>query len=160
MSKWSRLRAIALAVILSSLPVLSFAKGYRSVVVSMTDGTTTTVALEAEMTMRLTDTSVEFVSTDNTTVTLEKQTVASMSFSELSGIADVANNAGKFSFSGNVISIAGLAKGSVVTVHDVAGRCVNREATDGGNYELRLGSFSAGVYIVSVNGVSYKIEVK
>lgn len=160
MSKGGRLWAIVLTVVLSSLSVSSYAKGYKSVVVSMTDGTTTTVALEADMTMRLTETSVEFVSSGQTTVTLDKLTVASLSFSEMSGIADAVSDAGGFSFSGDVLRITGLANGSAVAVFDVAGRCVSREVAADGNYELRLGSLPAGVYIVNVNGVSYKIEVK
>lgn len=160
MLKGSRLCTIILTVILSSLSVSSYAKGFRSVIVHMIDGSTTAVALEADMTMRLTETSVEFASTENTTVTLDKKTVESMSFSEMSGISNVVNDAGEFNFSGNALHISGLADGSIVAVFDVSGHCVSREVANNGKYELHLGSLSAGVYIVNVNGVSYKIDVK
>lgn len=160
MSKGGILWAIVLTVILSALPMSSYAKGYRSVVVSMTDCTTTRVELAADMAMRFTQESLEFVSSGQTTVTLDKQKVASLSFSEISGISNVVSDAGRFGFSGDLLRITGLADGSAVALFDATGRCVSREVANNGNYELHLSSLPAGVYIVNVNGVSYKIKVK
>lgn len=146
-------------MLLSAMPFAMHAQGgVRSVVVKMTDGTVNYVTIEKGMTAEFTAKSLAFAG-PNTSVELDKAKVESMSFSETVGINEINGDAFELTVAGSEISLKGLPAGSTVAVYDTAGRCLSRAVADG-DYTLSADSFAAGVYIVNVNGVSYKISFK
>lgn len=154
----SGLRVMVLSCFLMSFAAISFAQTYRSAVVNMKDGTVTKIELEDGLATQFTETTIDFVG-DDSTLSLNKEDVSFISFSELSGISKITDDSLRFSIVGNTLYIAGLADGSNVAVYDIAGRCLSNTIVSG-DFEISLNGLSTGVCIVNVNGVSYKIGVK
>ena len=62
-------------------------------------------------------------------------------------------------FNGDSMLFDSLPDGSVIAVFDMAGATVMSH-TASGSHELRLGLLPAGVYVVRVNNMSYKVTVR
>lgn len=144
------------AIGLCAVAPTAYASGYRSAVVEKTDGSTAIIDLEPEMTTRFDGDMLTFTGT-GTSVEIPKSDLVSITFSETTGITDITASP---SLTDGAISFTGLPAGSIIAVFDTAGRCLSSTRTTGGDGCLSLNSLPAGVYIVSVNGFSYKISVK
>lgn len=155
----NKVHSLITAALLSAAVPAAHAQTYDSVVVDMADGSQTTVTLEKGMTTEFSSTSVIFSSPAGTAVDLNKDDVVAFSFSETSGVADIAGNAAAPALTSGGLSFSNLPAGSSISVHDTAGRLAE-SATASGDFTLPLGDLPAGVYIVTVNGTSYKISVK
>lgn len=132
------------------------AQGYKSAVVEKTDGTTTLINLDQSMTTQFEGDMLTFTGA-NTSVEIPKSDLVAISFSELSGINEV--NAAPTMADG-CLTFTGLPEGSTIAVFDTAGRCLSSSVAEGGDKCLPLNNLTTGVYIVRVNGFSYKISVK
>jgi len=147
------------ALIVSAVAMATYAQNYRSVVVDMTDGSQTMVALEEGLTTKFVGAYVIFDSPTSSKVVLVKANIVSMSFSETSGIADVVSDSTAPVYGDGVVSFRGLPADSSVDMYDMSGRRL-MHADASGDYTLSLGDLTPGIYIVTVNRISYKISVK
>lgn len=144
-------------LLLSCVATVSYAQGYKSIVVEMADGTTTGINLEEGMTTEFTEDKVVFAS-EQSTVQLEKKDVVSMSFSKSAGITKVSRETSQFVVGDNSISFKGLPSKSKISLFDLSGACIDR-ITASGDYCLSLSNLATGIYIISINDISYKIQV-
>ncbi len=151
--------SLLVALIVSAVAMATYAQGYKSVVVDMIDGSQTMVALEQGLTTKFVGAYVIFDSPTSSNVVLAKANIASMSFSETTGIADVVSDSTAPVYGDGVISFNGLPAGSSVEMFDMSGHRL-MHADVSGDYTISLGNLTPGVYIVTVNRISYKISVK
>ena len=152
------LKVLAASLLLCSA-ITSRADGYRRVEIQEFNGNITSVDLSDNLTTEFSDGMVRFVDGD-LMFEFDRESVKSFNFGEVStGIqnADAEGNApsieqGKMSFSN-------LPVGSRVMVVSLSGNVV-RDIKAEGSYSISLNTLPEGVYVVKVNGVSYKITVK
>lgn len=134
------------------------AAGYRAMNVNMTDGSQITVNLSDELRVSFT-TSEMVITTPGATdeVKVDRSKIAGFTLTDLNSI-DAVTDATP-GFDGRSLSLSSLPEGSVVNVYDAGGLCV-MSLDVAGSAVVDLGCLQTGVYIVSVNGMSYKISVK
>lgn len=136
----------------------AFAEGYKSVVVKLTDGTTTTVNLSTELTTTFSDSEAIF-SDATTRVAFQRSQLATFEFSKTSGIHALTVSEGaqpSVDVAPHCISIDGLAPDTPIRLHDAAGKCVSAtHATD--HFIFDTSALSTGTYILSVGTATYKI---
>ena len=135
-----------------------FAEGYKSVVVRLTDGTTTTVNLSAEMTTTFSD--AEAIFSDATTkVAFQRSLLATFEFSKTAGLRSLTADAGAQPYvdvAPHRISIDGLAPDTPIRLHDAAGKSL-KETHATSHFDFDTSSLNAGTYILTVGTASYKI---
>lgn len=156
-----KLQRLTLAAILALGGTLSaHADGFRSVLVTLQDGSETQINLNDKMTTQFDDTFVIF-SDGNALVKVLRTQFYRMTFSTELGIDHLTadGKADGFSFNGRALSFKGLKAGTNVEVFATDGRLISSTAAEG-TYTLRLDGVPAGVYAVKVNGVSYLISLK
>lgn len=137
------------------MPAAAHAEGgaYRSVVVEMVNGSRSVINIVDGLTTTLSTLQIKFKG-PGTTVSIPKNNVAALSFSEQAGISDA-------HISGDNLSLSNLPAGSDVNIYDTAGRLLQHSRAAEGNLTLPLSRLSStGVYIVNVNGINYKIVVQ
>lgn len=146
---------------MSIVILMAQAAGFRTLVVSQTDGTQVKIELTDEFNAWFEDGMLQVFGTP-TEISIPQDKIKSFAFSEesKSGIADVeVADAAAPQVSGNRLIFKQLPAKSSVAVYDAAGRCL-ANATAEGDYVLSLDSLGAGLRLVTVNGVTYKIVVK
>ena len=78
-----------------------------------------------------------------------------------SSIQSIVDNANDMKFDGNVVLFPALKAGSNIAVYAANGMVlINKNITADGEYSLPLTGLSQGVYIVNVNGKTFKIVKK
>lgn len=82
-------------------------------------------------------------------------------FNDGSGINDVVAETAMIKFKGDVIEFTAFEKGSNILVYAANGMLLmKRTVSDSGDCTLSLSSLSQGVYVVNVNGKTFKIVKK
>jgi len=148
-----------MALVVSTIAMSANAQVYKSVVVDMTDGSRTVITLEKGMKTEFGIVNVVFISPSGDNVEIAKDNFVSMSFADPSGINGVVSDNPAPEYIDGQLSFNGLPAGSRVDVFDAAGRTV-RHAEVSGDYTLSLSGLTPGIYIVTVNGINYKVSVK
>ncbi len=138
--------------------VSAWADGYRSVIVKLQDGSTTQINLRDDLKTSFNETDVVF-SDHGSRWTFAKADVVDFTFSEALGIRSTQAAGTCPELSGRVATFGNLPAGSHVSLFSADGRTL-RSAEAAGSYRLSLEGLPAGSYVVSVNGVSYKIQLK
>jgi len=150
---------ILAAALLSGVSAIgASAAVYHGLTVSLNDGTTVSVELSDEFSATFTGSHLHLVSATRE-VDVPREKLVSFAFTGEDGIDAVDADGDAPVVGGGKISFTGLADGTVVAVHDLAGRLLSQEVVSG-SHTVDLGSLAPGVVIVSVNGVSYKVNVK
>lgn len=130
---------------------------YSHVVLHMTDGTSTEIVLCDDLELSFTDTEL-VAKGGGADVTVARKQIDKVTHTYTSAVED-AMAAASFSFSGNTLRFGNLPAGTIVNVFSAAGALV-RTADAEGDFELSLDDLTAGAYVVSANGMSYKVIVK
>lgn len=143
---------------LSLLLMSGTAAAYDRLSVHLTDGSKVDVTLCDEMSIAFTPTEL-VATTDGVDVKVARADISHFTHSAASGISDLESSDAGFDRNGNTLVFTGLNANSVITVCNIAGVEILRAVADG-DYSLSLDGFSHGVYVVTVNNVSYKIAVK
>lgn len=129
--------------------------GYKSVVVTLHDGSSTKIDLTDGMKTTFDETNVVFAD-DVFHLEFEKSQVAKFEFSETSGINEIGASGAEFEH--GILTLSGMPSNSKIAIYTIAGTCV--EAIEfAGNCNIDLNNLQAGVYIVNINNVSYKIAI-
>ncbi|MCM1110773.1 MAG: T9SS type A sorting domain-containing protein [Clostridium sp.] len=150
------MKRIYTACLLAAAALSASAAGYRSLAVNQTDGTDVTIELTDEMSAWFEE-GMFMVFGTSTEVSVPQTNIKSFTFSETSSLATVAADA--LVLEGGKMTFTNLPAGSVATVVNAAGQLVD-SARPEGSWELDLAGYPAGVYMVTVNGVTYKIATK
>ena len=136
----------------------AWADGYRSLIVTFQDGTTSQINLTDGMQTKFTTTQVRFVD-GATRVTFDKTTIASWCFDESVGIQSAQADAAAPSLSGRTVRLSAVPAGTTVRVVSADGRTIVSE-TVAGNYEISLQGQPAGTYIIGIGQQAFKIHIK
>lgn len=76
-------------------------------------------------------------------------------------ITNLNNGKTSMSLDGESLLFPALTEGSTVAIYDMGGKTIlSKSITATGEYSFPLSSLNAGVYMVSVNGLTYKIVKK
>ena len=80
---------------------------------------------------------------------------------EIKGVADLQTEASPFKFDGSVLFFPALKANSTVSVYTLNGTLVFKKTVhQNGEYAFPLSNLNAGIYMVNVNGLTYKIVKK
>ena len=151
------MRKFLLCAIAACSAFITNAAGYDKLNVHLTDGTTMEVVLVSDLKLSFTDTELVAKGT-NVELTVPRESIVKFVHTPNQAGIDVVT-AGGMTLSGNTLSFDSLSAGSVVNVYTASGIQV-RSLTAEGAVEIDLDGLTAGVYVVNVNGVSYKISVQ
>ena len=134
------------------------AEGYRSVAIHLNDGSKTEIRLSDDLKATFTSDQLVVHSTDKT-VSVAKNRIQSFTFSEEEplGVADPEAASAAPRITGSTMTFDGLAEGTSIAVYAVSGALLH-SAVASGSYSIDLSGLPAGVCIVKVNEVSYKIS--
>ena len=152
-------RLLAVAAAVAAFSGAASAGVYNVLNVNLNDGTTTAIALTDDLRVSFNETHlIATGSLANVSVDRSKIVYFTHSYDANVGVNEIAAGS-EASFNGNSISFSNLPAGSVVRVFSIGGALV-REAAAEGDYTLSLDELASGNYIVNVNNMSYKINIR
>lgn len=77
------------------------------------------------------------------------------------GISNIKLDSSKFKMDGDVLTFPELKRNSTVSIYTLNGTCLRREShAEGGPCKLDISGIGSGVYLVKVNGLTFKIYKK
>lgn len=151
------MRKLILTLLLLSV-VVTHAQEYSKVVVTLTDGTIRTISLSEKPIVTIANGKL-VIKTEMTTTEFDRANVSRFNFiSDVDGIEEIESDVQDVYKDGDNLCFSNLPENSLIEIYATDGTLLKRE-TASGTYKITLSDFSAGVYIVSVNGVSTKIAV-
>ena len=146
-----------LSVILMAFGVLSHAESYEGILVTLVDGTTTTISFSEKPVIKFQSDKL-VVHSDAVSTEFDRSKVSRFNYvGDVTTRVDVVvKNDVKVFNKGGVLLFANLPVNSEIRLFSADGKLLKRDiSTD--NYVLNITDFSSGIYIVKVNGVSTKI---
>lgn len=131
--------------------------GYHQLRVNLTGGEQVSIELSEDLKVSFTEENLEAhgVYAD---VVIPRVNIVDFEHLEESGVDIIGAESGVQRV-GNSLTFTGLADNSEISVIDMGGRLVSSEKASG-QYTLSLDGLTAGVYVVRVNNMSYKVTVK
>ncbi|MBR5898055.1 MAG: T9SS type A sorting domain-containing protein [Muribaculaceae bacterium] len=141
------------------LGLVVHSKEYYGITIMMLDGSITTVRLSGEPVIKYCEEKI-VITTNETTAEIAQENVVSLSYSDVNSVEDLADSTDNLYISkkGEMLIFENLPTNSNILMHNINGiQIKNITASD--YYEISLSNLSAGIYIVSVNGVSTKISI-
>ena len=135
-------------------------KAETSLVVWKKDGSKIAFALSERPVVTFGENALMINST-TVSVSYDLESMAKFTYENIddSGIKNIENDkASSFKFDGEMLLFPSLKAGSTVSIHSLSGVLVfNRTIESAGDYSLPLTNLDKGVYLVSVDGLTYKI---
>lgn len=152
------MRKVLMPLFLLLFSSMMLAQEYNNVVVTLTDGTSRTISLSEKPIVTIANGKL-VIKTDMSTTEFDRANVARFNFvSDLVGIDEISSDDNEVIKDGDNLYFSNLPEDSLIKIYTADGSLV-KSTTASGAYKISLAEFSAGVYIVSVNGVSTKIAV-
>lgn len=152
------MRKVLMPLFLLLFSSMMLAQEYNNVVVTLTDGTSRTISLSEKPIVTIANGKL-VIKTDMSTTEFDRANVARFNFvSDLVGIDEISSDDNEVIKDGDNLYFSNLPEDSLIKIYTADGSLV-KNMTVSGAYKISLADFSAGVYIVSVNGVSTKIAV-
>ena len=136
---------------------MSYAESYEGILVTLVDGTTTTISFSEKPVIKFQSDKL-VVHSDAVSTEFDRSTVARFNYvgDVTTRVDAVVKNDVKVFNKGGVLLFANLPVNSEIRLFSADGKLLKRDiSTD--NYVLNITDFSSGIYIVKVNGVSTKI---
>lgn len=141
------------------------AAAYRSVIVQRRDGSQVKIGVQAGMTAAMADGLLKFTSSKGE-ISLPVEEVGHWKFSTAAAPEDlwtgidatVADDVA-VDYSGDIITIAGLAAGSDVSLYSLDGRLTARGAYDGLRYTVSTAGLAPAVYILVFGNHQFKLKL-
>lgn len=139
------------------------ALNYHSVKVTRTDGTTLSISIENATTVTIAD-GIHHWQSEKGTIEMPSADVHSWIFSKdtadtsaWSGIADASTSTENIAVTAAEVELSGLPADSSVTIHDLNGRSLYSTQCEG-DCSISLLPYPSGIYILTVNNRSIKIQ--
>lgn len=152
------MRKVLMPLFLLLFSSMMLAQEYNNVVVTLTDGTSRTISLSEKPIVTIANGKL-VIKTDMSTTEFDRANVARFNFvSDLVGIDEISSDDNEVIKDGDNLYFSNLPEDSLIKIYTADGSLV-KSTTASGAYKISLADFSAGVYIVSVNGVSTKIAI-
>ena len=130
------------------------------------EGASAKFAFEKAPVITPTTDGVKVTGTDITETTylfsnIQKIVVIDDATTGISSVNDSSASSLVFDCSGDVVSVSGMKAGGQLTVVSASGQLIGKAvAGSDGTAEVSLGAAAPGIYVVSAQGVSYKISKK
>ncbi len=144
-------------VLLLVLAIKAEAAGYKSVYVTLLDGSVSQIDLTDDMKTTFDETNVIF-SDETFLMEFEKQQVSKFEFSELTGIESTTVFNTAPIIKAGILTLHGMPDNSRVAIYSTSGTCIS-ENHFSHTCSINLNDLPSGVYIVNVNNISYKIAI-
>lgn len=151
------MRKFLLFAIAAFASLTCVATSFNTVMIHLSDGSQVDITMTDGLSLSFDEHNLKATGS-GADVTIDKSRIVKFVHARKSGVDCVAADGG-FSFDGDNLSFSNLPEGSSVVVCALNGAVV-RNADACGDYLLPLQGLAPGVYVVSVNGMSYKISVK
>ena len=152
------MRKVLMPLFLLLFSSMMLAQEYNNVVVTLTDGTSRTISLSEKPIVTIANGKL-VIKTEMSTTELDRANVARFNFvSDVVGVDRISSDDNGVIKEGDNLYFSNLPENSLIKIYTADGSLV-KSMTASGAYKISLADFSAGVYIVSVNGVSTKIAV-
>lgn len=157
--RFGRLALAASALVLAASSMS--AAGYKSLVLSKTDGTNVTLNFSDKLETTVSGENLVFADNGTEVISVPVAQLAGWNFSAGTTTAAINRLAGdnNFSMAGGIVSIDGLADGTEVCVVAASGATVMR-AVAAGSCTLDLSGLANGVYVITYNNQTVKIAVR
>lgn len=136
----------------------AFADGYRSVRVELKEGDAVEIQLSGRLITKFVDGNTSFADNAGTAVDIPSANIARFTFLERDAQSSI-DEVTMPRVDGGIIHFSALPCGSVISVSDTAGRIVFTRTVEG-DFTLSLKQFTPGIYVVSANGVTYKVKTR
>ena len=157
------IRNIILFVLLSAISLTAIADGgENAIIITSKDGSTVAYALSEKP-------NISFSSTDLIVTTGKIQIKYLLdNFSKItydlpnSSVATISRpDESPFDISGNTLIFPGLKPGSSIAAYDISGKLIlKQDIGEVCDYAVSIDSWGVGVYLVNVNGLTYKLMKK
>ena len=152
------MRKVLMPLFLLLFSSMMLAQEYNNVVVTLTDGTSRTISLSEKPIVTIANGKL-VIKTDMSTTEFDRANVARFNFvSDVVGVDRISSDDNGVIKEVDNLYFSKLPENSLIKIYTADGSLV-KNMTASGAYKISLADFSAGVYIVSVNGVSTKIAV-
>jgi hypothetical protein len=124
----------------------------------LSNGKIMTIKLTENPTTRYTGSNL-VIQSSNTTVTFPLEQVKKFTYSANPAAINSPEVLGcEFSADGETLTFTGLQSGTEITVYSMSGQLLRQQTTGSETVTVvSVSSFSTGVYLIKVNGVTYKI---
>ncbi len=146
-----------LALLLLTLTLNVGATGYQRVSVMLHDGSVSQIDLSDDMKTTFDDKNVVF-SDGRFFMEFEKVLIEKFEFHKISGIRPAITSDAAPVIKSGILTLSGLSENSMVAVYATSGSCIMKKLFSG-TCSIDFNDYPSGVYIISVNNVSYKISI-
>lgn len=126
------------------------------------DGTKVDYYLNGNPKITFTDTHA-VISSNGVEVNYPLQEIERITYGEnaMTALNDIEGGVGDFNFDGNTLLFHEIEAGTVVSVYSLNGALLLKDAVGKtGRYALELSGIPTGIYLVNINGATYKIIKK
>lgn len=153
---------ILLALLLLPMTALADQASTSQLVITSKDGKTVAYTFAEEPKVSFSDTELIVTAKDATVnYPLSNMALITYKLGTPTGITNIATGETTFRMDGSALVFPSLAAGSKVTVSTTAGAVVlSKKIGTAGKYSFPLSGLANGVYMVSVNGQTFKIVKK
>lgn len=148
------------ALLASSVAASAEGAGFKGLDIRLTDGSAVSVTLSDALTAKFTDTDMLISDGASVDISIPTNTIAAFEYTkESAGVGQLESDSAAPVVDGDQLRFSELPQGSVVRVYAVNGALLSEAKADGA-ITMPLSGFQTGIYVVTVNGMSYKITVK
>ena len=153
------MRKILTFLMIVAFVVPLWAAPYNMVCVNLSDGSTVKIVMTESLEIQF-DKENLVANSDGSEVTVPKTNILNFkhTYDASTAVEEVLNNNG-LTFENGMLLFNGLPAEAVISVYDLSGKLLRRVNAEG-DFSLSLDSFQKGIYIVNVNHVSYKVNIK
>lgn len=151
-----KLKRVAFSTLLLSLSLISMA--YNSLEVKMTDGSSSIISINELSTVTFSGDKL-VISTAESVTELERSKIKTFSYISTSNVEGISTDGQPTLINnGKDILFSNLPPNSRVSIHDISGKLIKDEVADD-IYHINVSDLTAGIYVVTINGISTKISV-
>lgn len=155
----NRLRIIAFQAILICSAIGLLADSI-SMTVKTVNGTTTDFVLTANTKISIADGNLN-VKTSNGTTAFPLQTLTSITYKQAVGVNGILQDSEFYEIDGTMVHFPAADIQRTITITSVNGIVMDSQVLAAGkSSELSLADYQPGVYIITINGISYKFAVQ
>ena len=136
-----------------------WAASYNMVCVNLSDGSTVKIVMTESLEIQFDDENL-VANSDGSEVTVPKTNIVNFrhTYDDGAAVENILTD-NDLTFENGMLLFNDLPVDAVISVYDLSGKLLQRVNAEG-NFALSLDGLAKGIYIVNVNNVSYKVNIK